>query len=132
MRILADTNILFSALLFPNSRVAKALLYITDNHTLFLCDQNVSEIREITKRKKPDLIPALEVFLAELRYELIPAIYDGQKLIRDETDQPILNSAVLNEVDVILTGDKDFLSMDIEKPKCMSVAEFMDYYKIEL
>ena len=32
MRILVDTNILFSALVFPRSKPAQALLYIADNH----------------------------------------------------------------------------------------------------
>ena len=32
MRILIDTNILLSAMWFKKSRVAKTLLYVTDNH----------------------------------------------------------------------------------------------------
>lgn len=32
MRILVDTNILISTVLFPNSKVAKALLHITQHH----------------------------------------------------------------------------------------------------
>ncbi len=39
MRILADTNILISAILFPESLVAKTLLYITDNHSIVFCDK---------------------------------------------------------------------------------------------
>jgi len=38
MKIMADTNILFSALLFPNSRPAKALFQIAEQHILVLCD----------------------------------------------------------------------------------------------
>ena len=133
MRILADTNILFSALLFPNSIVAKTLLYITRNHSLILCDQNIKELHEITKRKKPELSTDLEIFLVELGYEIIPSIYDyGKKLIRDATDQPIVNSAIVNEVDIILTGDKDFLAMDLDRPICMNVREFLERYNIKL
>ncbi len=86
MRILIDTNILFSALVFPQS----------------------------------------EVFLAEMSYELIPAVDHAQKLIRDAKDQPILNAAIVFGVDLILTGDKDFLSLDMEHPKCMTVAQFFE------
>ena len=32
MRILVDTNILISAILFPKSQVAQTLLYITEHH----------------------------------------------------------------------------------------------------
>ena len=42
-------------------------------------------------------------------YELIPAVDHAEKLIRDAKDQPILNAAIVSDVDVILTGDKDFL-----------------------
>lgn len=40
MRILIDTNILFSALLFPNSKPSRVLLYIANHHEIVLCDRN--------------------------------------------------------------------------------------------
>ena len=125
LRILVDTNILFSALLFPKSKPAQALLYIADNHEMVLCDRNIAEIREILKRKAPKLLPDAEVLLAEMSYELIPAIDHAEKLIRDAKDQPILNAVIVSDVDIILTGDKDFLSLDMEHPKCMTVSQFL-------
>ena len=50
------------------------------------------------------------------------------KLIRDAKDQPILNAAIVYGVDIILTGDKDFLSLKLESPQCMNVAEFLSEY----
>lgn len=132
MRILVDTNILISAILFPKSLVARTLLYITDNHSIVFCDQNISELREVLRQKKPDKLPDAEVLLAELSYELIPAAYHAEKLIRDAKDQPILNAAIIADVDVILTGDKDFLSLDMEYPRCMSVSQFLEMDNIEL
>ncbi len=44
MRILVDTNILFSALVFPRSKPAQALLYIADTHEIVLCDRNIAEL----------------------------------------------------------------------------------------
>lgn len=132
MRILVDTNILISAILFPKSLVAKTLLYITDNHNIVFCDQNINELREVLRRKKPDKLPDAEVLLAELSYELIPAAYHAEKLIRDVKDQPILNAAIISDVDIILTGDKDFLSLDMEHPCCMNVAQFLERENIEL
>ena len=41
---------------------------------MVLCDRNIAEIREILKRKAPKLLPDAEVLLAEMSYELIPAI----------------------------------------------------------
>lgn len=132
MRILIDTNILISAILFPKSLIAKTLLYITDNHSIVFCDQNIAELREVLRRKKPDKLPDAEVLLAELSYELIPAAYHTEKLIRDAKDQPILNAAIIADVDIILTGDKDFLSLDMEHPSCMNVAQFLEMENVEL
>ena len=77
MRILVDTNILFSALLFPLSKPAKALQKASDEHSVVLCDQNVNELKEILRRKAPKALPDAEVFLAEFQYELIPAVDDA-------------------------------------------------------
>ncbi len=131
MRVLVDTNILFSALLFPYSKPAKALLHLSDNHEIVLCDRNIAELRDILKRKAPKYLPDAEVLLAELSYELVPAIDYAEKLIRDAKDQPILNAAIVSDVDVILTGDKDFLSLDMEHPKPMTVAQFLSAEGLE-
>lgn len=54
MKILVDTNILISAVLFPNSKPAKALLKISEKHEMVLCEQNLAEFREVVKRKVPE------------------------------------------------------------------------------
>ena len=132
MRILVDTNILFSALLFPHSKPALALLYAVDHHEIVLCDRNIAELRDILRRKAPKYLPDAEVLIAELPYELIPAVDHAEKLIRDAKDQPILNAAIVADVDVILTGDKDFLSLNMEHPRCLTVAEFLEEEGVEL
>ena len=126
MRVLVDTNVLLSALWFRKSRVAQALLHVVNNHELVLCDQNIAELREAVRRKTPQSLADVEVFLAELSYELIPAVENADKLIRDPKDQPILNAAIIADVDVILTGDKDFLALEMHHPRPMSVAQFLE------
>lgn len=125
MRVLIDTNILISALLFPSSVPARALLRAVSEDELVLCDQNIAELREVLRRKAPARLPAAEALLAELSYELIPAVVNTQKTIRDEKDQPILNAAVLYEVDAVVTGDKDFLSLGLARPRCLTAAQYL-------
>ena len=132
MRILVDTNILFSYLLFPHSKPAQALLYAVDHHEIVLCDRNITELRDILKRKAPKYLPDAEVLIAELPYELIPAVDHAEKLIRDAKDQPILNAAIVADVDAILTGDKDFLSLEMEHPRCLTAAQFLEEEGVEL
>lgn len=102
MRILVDTNILFSALVFPQSKPAQALFHVASNYEMVLCDRNITELRDIS------------------------AVNHAEKLIRDAKDQPILNAAIVSGVDIIFTGDKDFLSLDMEHPRCMTAAQFLE------
>lgn len=131
MRILIDTNVLFSALIRPQSTPAKAMLHAAENHDIVLCDRNIAELRDILQRKGPKYLPDAEVLLAELPYELIPAVDHAEKLIRDAKDQPILNAAIVFDVDMILTGDKDFLSLDLEHPRCLTAAQFLEEEGVE-
>ncbi len=71
---MVDTNILFSALVFPRSKPARTLLYVANNHEIVLCNRNIVELRDILKQKAPKFLPDAEVLLAEMSYELIPAI----------------------------------------------------------
>ncbi len=48
-----------------------------------------------------------------------------EKLIRDMMDRPILRSAIVSDVDIILTGDKDFLESGIDRPRMMTPSDFM-------
>lgn len=133
MNIFIDTNIIFSAALWPNSKPAKALEYADKNHHLMICSQSVIESCEIILRKAPAKISSLIQFYERFKIELVPSISFGSELlIRDETDQPILNAALFYGADIILTGDKDFLSLDLEHPKCMTAAEFLNVFLSEL
>jgi predicted nucleic acid-binding protein len=48
-----------------------------------------------------------------------------EKLIRDMMDRPILRSTIVSDVDIILTGDKDFLESGIDRPRMMTPSDFM-------
>lgn len=87
MKILTDTNILISALLWPHSKPAVALLHAARFHELVLCDRNIFELRDVLGRKAPQALADVEVFLAELAFDLVPAPEFPQKLISDPKDQ---------------------------------------------
>ncbi|MDD3336555.1 MAG: hypothetical protein PHI98_13745 [Eubacteriales bacterium] len=44
--------------------------------------------------------------------------------IRDMNDYPVLYTAILENVDVLITGDKDFADLSIEKPEILTPAAF--------
>ena len=127
MKVMADTNVIISALLFPASLPAKVLLHISNNHDLVLCDHIVTEIRDVISLKRPNLLGDIDVLLAQLSYELVIAPKEPSKLIQDPKDQPILNAATMADVDVLVSGDKHFLKLDLEQPQTMSPAEFWQW-----
>ena len=53
----------------------------------------------------------------ELNYTPLDVIKDSEIEIRDPKDLPILNSAIVSDVDIFITGDKDLLQMADEKDR---------------
>lgn len=126
MKILVYTNILISALLYPKSKPSSALMLAASNHQLVLTDYNIVELHSVTKSKFPEMLPNIDALLAKLSFELVSAPLVAQKLINDPKDAPILNAAIVNEVDIIISGDKHFLQLDITHPKVLTVARFLE------
>lgn len=132
MKILADTNVLISALLWPNSKPAVALLHAAQYHELVLCEHNLFEIREVINRKAPFALKDLEQFFIELTYILVVTPAVSQKLISDPKDQPILDAAIEANVDIIISGDKHFLKLKINKPLIMTAKNYLEYFQVTL
>lgn len=124
-RVLVDTNVLISAFLFPNSTPARALALVLDEHRLVLSRCLIDELHEVVERKWPERGPALEVFFLELDYDLAEP-GDPSLPISDPKDQPILDAAIAAAVDVIVSGDKHFLSLDLDRPQILTARSFLD------
>ena len=132
MLIMLDTNVLISAFLIPSSRIQKMIDLIAKQHQIVLCSHIIDELHRVVKKKFPHRVDELEVFLCKLPYELAYTPQKNIKLVdvnlRDPSDYPILNSAILAEADVLITGDNDFDDVDIEKPEILTPREFMEAY----
>ena len=133
MRVLIDTNVLISASLsakgVPFQAYVKAATY--PNHGL-ICEQNVDEIKRIFHKKFPERLASLDKFLsvALLTLELVPIPTEtvaSETQIRDVDDRPILRAAIEAKVDILLTGDKDFVESGVNRPRIMTPAEFLKY-----
>lgn len=118
-RVLVDTNVVISALLFPASVPAQALTLVVDEHHLVLTQWVLDELQRVVAEKRPALLSALDAMLAIIECELVEPGETGQ-VISDPNDQPILDAAVAAGVDVIVTGDKRFHSLDIETPRVLT------------
>ena len=128
MRIMADTNVIISAILKEGSICDEILNDICENHELILCDYIINESYDVAKRKFPSKTYVLDKLFAKLRYELIPAPRVGKVEIQDIKDQPILNAAIAYDIDILVSGDGHFLELDIEIPEILSPTEYKDTY----
>jgi putative PIN family toxin of toxin-antitoxin system len=130
MRILTDTNIIISAILFPDSAVARVWNYIIEHHHVIISKRSVDEMKAVFQRKFPDNIDALQYFLEHLACEITDAKQPDIEIppIRDNTDLPILIAAIVTNADILLTGDKDFSDIPLQKPTVMGPAVFMKLF----
>lgn len=130
MRIMIDTNILLSALVFRSTKMADMIDYIVEKHTLVICSYVIEEFKNVVTRKSLKYKNVIDVFLSKLSFEMVytPEWKEGMPTLRDEKDKPILASAITADVDMLITGDKDFLDVDIERPEIMTPSEFLEQY----
>ncbi len=40
----------------------------------------------------------------------------------------VLHTAIITDVDILITGDKDFKDIEIERPEILTPKEFLDKY----
>ena len=132
MRIMIDTNIIISAILFPNSMPSRFVEEVASKYSIVLCSHIIDELQRVFNKKFKDKLLHLEKFLSKFSFELIytPQDIEIDKYpnIRDVADLPILVSAIIEDVDVIVTGDKDFFDVEIEKPEIITVKEYFERY----
>lgn len=74
----------------------------------------------------------MDRFIQELPFSLAytPERIDAKKYpeIRDKKDLPILVTAILEDVDILITGDADFAAVEIKRPEVLTPAGFLEKY----
>ena len=131
MKVMVDTNVLFSAILFPNGQAAKAFTHCLMHHELVISTYVIDELKRVIAKKYPKNISAIDAFFEKLSFNLVytPAKIDQQQFkIRDPKDYPVLYTAMIENVDVLLTGDSDFKDTDITHPEIVTPKEFLEKF----
>ena len=126
-----DTNVLISALLFPGIKMDAMMNSIFTQHQLVLSSYVVDELKSVVRRKFPKKESTIEKLLMTMSFEYVytpSEIESGLFDIRDIKDYPVLYTAIIEDVDILITGDKDFADIDIEKPEIMNPTEFMERF----
>ncbi len=128
---MVDTNVLISLLIFSSKKMNRMMEYIFTEHQLILSSYIVEELKDVVRRKFVGKAGVVDTLLAKMNYEYVytPDILDETLFeIRDVKDYPVLYTAILEDVDILVTGDSDFSDVDVEKPEILTPAEFVERY----
>ena len=113
MRVVFDTNIFISALVFPGGRAEFALYRILDGRDeLLLSPAILDEVLRVLAEKFPrdkEELSRVAVLLGDMAEVVRPK--RSIHLLVDEPDNRILECAVAGGADRIVTGDKAMLAL---------------------
>ena len=129
MKVVFDTNILVSALVFPGGRADIALRRIIEGQDQLLPSKPIlDELLGILARKfsrDAEELAHVAVFLSDLSVIVKPR----RKLavLADEPDNRILECAVTGGADSVVTGDKAILALrNFRKVKMLSLRAYLE------
>lgn len=131
MRVMVDTNVLISAMVFRSAKMHELLTRIHEKHVLCISSYALDETKRILSERFECAKTNIEVFLQTYPYICIDIPVKDEKhlaRIRDESDYPHIHAAILGHIDVFVTGDKDFFGIKIDRPEIVTPREFMEKY----
>jgi len=114
-RLVVDTNVFASAVIFPRSVPRQVVDHAIDHGVAIFSEATMRELIEVLSRSKFDNFVSRtdrELFLAQVESaaEFVPII-QLVRACRDPKDDKFLEVALNGRADVIVTGDADLLKM---------------------
>ena len=113
MRVVFDTNILVSALVFPGGQGDAALRRIIDGmDQLVISKAILDELLEVLGRKfarDAEELAHVALFVFELAMVVAPK--RRLRVVKDDPDNRILECAIAGRAEAIATGDKALLAL---------------------
>ena len=136
MLYIFDTNVLLSAILFPNSLPNQALEKAYKLETLIFSKDTHSECLEVLSRSKFDKYVSEEKRLRRfenLKREILDVpISQRPPICRDPKDEKFLTLASFTKPNCIISGDKDLLALDpFQEISILTPNQFLDTIEVE-
>jgi uncharacterized protein len=128
MKIVIDTNVLISSLLFKGFST-KVFDFCISHYNTFSSDWLLEELEEKLSQKFKLTDEQIETFLTLLkeRMSIVHPFNDLPDACRDADDNHVLQIADYIQADYILTGDKDLLVLEqYKQTKIASPRQFYD------
>lgn len=127
MKILLDTNVLISALIFGGQTGVLLNMLFESEHELYVSDYIDREFKDILEKKWPQKAEKVYLLFRKLNINFCSSTKDCLGRLRDKKDEPVLSDAIYHKIDVILSGDRDFLEAEMERPLIYSPAMMLEY-----
>jgi putative PIN family toxin of toxin-antitoxin system len=128
VRVVFDTNIYISALIFPGSIAESAMFRIIDGRDTLLVSKDILNELLMTLARKFSKDREQLSRVAFNISEIALMINTGEKIsvFADEADNRILECAVSGKADIIVTGDKAILDLKSYKDiKIISLKQYL-------
>lgn len=131
MKIMLDTNVLISAFVFGGQAGHLIKILFESEHELYVSDYIDQEFKDKLQEKWPGLSEKVYSLYHHLDINFCRSTEEISGKLRDVKDIPVLSDALYHHIDVILTGDRDFLEAKLEYPLIYSPAMMLEYLKKE-
>lgn len=128
MKVVFDTNILVSALVFPGGRAEAALLRIIEEHDQLLLSKPIlGELLGVLARKfsrDAEELARTALLLSELSLTVRPR--QKLRVVKDDPDNRVLECALAGRADAIVTGDSALLELrEFRGVRVISLREYL-------
>ena len=127
MKVIFDTNILVSAVVFPGGRGEAALRRVIEEHDQLVISRPIlDELLGVLARKfsrDAEELAHVAVFLSNLAITVRPR--RRLQVVKDEPDNRILECALAGRAQVIVTGDRALLVL--REYKVVRIISLRDY-----
>jgi putative PIN family toxin of toxin-antitoxin system len=127
MRILIDTNVLVSAFVFGGKAGTLMNMLFESSHKLLVSDYVDAEFKAILEMKWKEKSEKVYSLYHKLPFVFCVSSPMPMGNLRDAKDIPVLSDALFHHADMILSGDKDFIEAEIERPLVFSPSMLYDY-----
>ena len=129
-RVVFDTNIIVSALMFPKSLPRKVIDQVDSLGTILVSYDTMLELNEVLTRKKFE-----RYFSQEQRLNFIAKFFEKAEMVeilelveicRDPKDDKFLELAVNGRANYLITGDQDLLVLNpFQETLIITVSQFL-------
>lgn len=131
-RVVFDTNVWLSALVFGGRPDEVLQLFIDGSITVVVSEECLSELRRKLVQKFPLFLLSLNLLEASIRKdaELVQLGRQPVQASRDKTDDKFIETALIGHCSYIISGDNDLLTLKhYQNISIVSSSEFLELFK---